>query len=214
MRIFQLFYLLPLFNLPRGPTREPGSVFHSFHGKWATLHSGHGTSHGGKPGLICSKSSLSPMGHRRGSDDPLYQILTANHAASRSHMLGDTSNCLLIGIGAWGKAEATQRSFAQRGSRAVGWRMGIRSWELTGEMFHQLRLLIASPGTILLSIFRSFMTSEENWRWVLHVWVNLTLKLKNKWLVFEKHLEIYFSDSGESFGISFKSCWKWGNKAW
>lgn len=189
MRIFQLFHLLPLFNLQRGPTREPGSVFHRFHGKWATLHSGRDTVHRGKPGLIRSKSSLSPMGCWRGSDDPFYQILTANHAASRSHMLGDTSNCLLIGTGAWGKPEATQRSFAERGMQAAGWRMGIRGWKSTGELFHRLRLLIATPGITPLSIFGSLTMREDKWRRGLHIRVNLTLKPKNnKRLMFEKTL--------------------------
>lgn len=165
---------------------EQGSIFYSFHGKWAILYSGHSIFHIRKPGLICSKRVYLQWVHWWGSNDSFYQILTANHAASHSHMLADTSNCLLVVFSAWGKAQVTQLSFTELDTQARGWHMGIHSWKLTGEMFHQL-LRTSSPGTNLtqhLWEFYFYSMNGKKWSWEFHVWVNLILKLKKEWLMF------------------------------
>lgn len=144
------------------------------------LYSGHSILHIRKPGLICSKRVFLQWVHWWGSNDSFYQILTANHAASRSHMLADTSNCLLVGFSAGGKKEVTQLSFTEPDTQAMGWHMGIHSCKLTGEMFHQL-LLTASPRTnptqyLWEFYFYSMNRKKKKWSWGFRVWVNLILK--------------------------------------
>lgn len=122
---------------------------------------------------------LSPMGTLMGAGWCLSTKLTANHAASRSHSLADTSNCLLVGVSAWGTAEGTQLGLLSETRRLWGdtWALLVGSWgrRCPAHFYDSLLILgkySACPGAAFLHYGRG------EWSWGCHVQVNLTSMLK------------------------------------